>query len=68
MRPPKGIVMKRRLHNKLNTNSKSGFTLVELIVTLAVAAIVASIGGMGISCPFTKMTVSFPNVHNLQAA
>ena len=48
MRPPKGIVMKRRLHNKLNTNSKSGFTLVELIVTLAVAAIVASIGGMSL--------------------
>lgn len=48
MRPPKGIVMKRRLHNKLNTNARSGFTLVELIVTLAVAAIVASIGGMSL--------------------
>ena len=40
--------MKRRLQNKLNIRSKSGFTLVELIVTLAVMAIVASIGGMSL--------------------
>ena len=57
-----------KIYNTKQINSESGFTLVEIIVSLLLAAIIFSIAGIGIITGTQSYIFSMENAHTAQKA